>query len=464
MFSKPLSRFLKNPLTINPAYAFTSGSHLKNKLLTELIPKKNAELKELKAKHGTKTLGTYTVNQTLGGMRDMLALLYDGSLLDKFEGITFRGYSIPQAKEKLQKALGGHEPLPEAMLWLLFTGQIPTDEEFADFSDEIKSRSKVNHETELFIKHLPKNMHPMTQLSSAILHLQPDSQFAKAYATGVNKSKYWETTYEDAMNLIAKIPRLAALIYRNVYKEGKLIAPDNNLDWAGGYAHMLGYEDFQVKECIRGYLSIHSDHEGGNVSAHGCHLAGSALSDAYLSYSAGVNGLAGPLHGLANQESLKWLLELEKELGENPSEQAVHDYAMKTIKAGKVIPGYGHAVLRNTDPRYLHQREFAARYIKGDPLVDLCRLVFKVVPPILKDMGKVQNPWPNVDAHSGVLLYHYGITQFEYYTVVFAVSRALGCLSNLVWSRALGLPIERPGSVTMQWIKDHCEGTEAARK
>ena len=108
------------------------------------------------------------------------------------------------------------------------------------------------------------------------------------------------------------------------------------------------------------------------------------------------------------------------------------------MKSGKVIPGYGHAVLRNTDPRYLHQREFASKYIKNDPLVDLCRVVFKVVPPILKSLGKVKNPWPNVDAHSGVLLYHYGLKEFDYYTVIFAVSRALGCMANLVWARALG--------------------------
>jgi citrate synthase len=461
MFSKPLSRFLTNP---SISKAFSTNNNLKNLLATEIIPKKQAELKEIKTKYGNKELGTYTVDQTLGGMRDILAILYDGSLLDKNEGITFKGLSIPQAKEKLQKAQGGHEPLPEAMLWLLFTGEAPTDAQFKEFSEDIKSRSAVSKETETFIKSLPKNMHPMTQLSSAILHLQPESQFAKAYAGGVHKSKYWDSTYEDSINLIAKLPRLAAMIYRNVFKDGKIANADKNLDWAGNYAHMLGYEEFEVKECIRGYLSIHSDHEGGNVSAHTSHLVGSALSDAYLSYSAAVNGLAGPLHGLANQEVLKWLLDLQKELGNNPSEQAVKDFTLKTLKSGKVIPGYGHAVLRNTDPRYLHQREFAARYIKNDPLVDLCRTVYKVVPPVLESLGKVKNPWPNVDAHSGVLLYHYGLTQFEYYTVVFAVSRALGCLSNLVVSRALGLPIERPGSVTLQWIRDHFEGGKAASK
>ena len=151
----------------------------------------------------------------------------------------------------------------------------------------------------------------MTALSQAILYLQSDSQFARLYGEGkIAKAHYWEYIYEDAMDLIAKLPRLAAIIYRNKYKNGQVIDADPNLDWAGNYSHMLGYEQFEMKECLRGYLTIHSDHEGGNVSAHTTHLVGSALADPYLSYSAGVNGLAGPLHGLANQEVLKWLLQL----------------------------------------------------------------------------------------------------------------------------------------------------------
>jgi len=174
------------------------------------------------------------------------------------------------------------------------------------------------------------------------------------------------------MNVIAKIPRLAALIYRNVYKGGKIIAPDSNLDWAGNYAHMLGYDKFEEQECIRGYLSIHTDHEGGNVSAHTTHLVGSALSDPYLSYSAGLNGLAGPLHGLANQETLRFLLDIQKEVGKTPTDQQIQEFVEKTLKSGKVIPGYGHAVLRKTDPRYVHLKAFADKYIKNDDLVNLC--------------------------------------------------------------------------------------------
>ena len=103
------------------------------------------------------------------------------------------------------------------------------------------------------------------------------------------------------MDLLAKLPHICATIYRHKYYGSELIQPNHHLDWAGNFSHMLGYENENMKECIRGYLSIHADHEGGNVSAHTCHLVGSALADPYLSYSAAMNGLAGPLHGLANQ-------------------------------------------------------------------------------------------------------------------------------------------------------------------
>jgi len=454
MFTRGLTRFVAKSTTQAELKAFSSTS-LKQRI-GELIPEKQAELKEVKEKYSKVKIGEITVDQVIGGMRGMPGMLWDASLLHPVDGIKFRGYSIPDLVQNLPKAPNGTEPLPEGLIWLLFTGEVPNAEQFKAISEELKQRSAVPHETEEFIKHLPHHMHPMTQLSAAILHLQSGSKFAKAYRQGVHKSKYWDAVYEDSLDLIAKISRCAALIYRHLYKGGEVIASDPKLDWAGNYAHMMGYDQHEIKECIRGYLTIHSDHEGGNVSAHTSHLVGSALADPYLSYSAALNGLAGPLHGLANQEVLRWLLDLKAELGDNISEQHVRDFTYRTLKSGKVIPGYGHAVLRNTDPRYVHQREFAIRYIKDDALVDLCKTVYKVVPPILQELGKVKNPWPNVDAHSGVLLYHYGITEFDYYTVVFAVSRAIGCMTNLFWARAYSLPIERPGSITVDWIKEKC--------
>jgi citrate synthase len=303
---------------------------------------------------------------------------------------------------------------------------------------------------------LPLDAHPMTQFSSAILSMQTDSVFAKRYSEGINKSEYWSAYYEDAMNLIAKLPRVAAYIYRRTYKNGEHIAPDPALDWGANFAHMLGVSDNpDFLSLMRLYLTIHADHEGGNASAHTTHLVGSTLSDPYYALSGGMNALAGPLHGLANQEVIKWILEMVKELGtEHPTAEQISDYINKTLSAGKVIPGYGHAVLRQPDPRYMAQRTFAKEYISDDPIVNIVWQLFDIVPPILKDLGKVKNPWPNVDAHSGALLMHYGLKDFGYYTVLFGVSRAMGVLAAGVWSRALGMPLERPKSMTSAAVKE----------
>jgi citrate synthase len=180
---------------------------------------------------------------------------------------------------------------------------------------------------------------------------------------------------------------------------------------------------------------------------------GSALSDPYLSFSAGMNGLAGPLHGLANQECLKFLLDLQENLGSKWNEDDIRNYVKDTLAKGKVIPGYGHAVLRKTDPRFMCELEFAEKNIKNDNLVNLVKTCYRVIPNVLEATGKVSNPWPNVDAGSGALLMHYGLNQFDYYTVLFGVSRAFGVMAAQVWSRALGLPIERPNSFTLEDLK-----------
>ena len=116
--------------------------------------------------------------------------------------------------------------------------------------------------------------------------------------------------------------------------------------------------------------------------------------------------------------------------------------------------GYGHAVLRKTDPRYTCQREFALKHLPKDPLFKIVGQLYEIVPDELRALGKVANPWPNVDAHSGVLLQYYGMREMSYYTVLFGVSRALGCLSSLIWDRAFGLPIERPKSMSTEGLKD----------
>ncbi|OMJ07577.1 putative citrate synthase 1, mitochondrial [Smittium culicis] len=460
MFSTGISRFASKSsiasvrsLLLRGKATVAAGS-LKARV-SELIPEKQKELKEIKTKYGSKSLGETTVDMAIGGMRGIKGLLWDTSLLDSEEGIRFRGLSIPELKEKLPTVVEGGEPIPEALLWLLLTGELPTEAQSKSVSEDLNSRASVPDFVMDILDRCPRDLHPMSQLSLAINALQHESIFAKAYDQGINKALYWDPIYEDSMNLIAKLPLIASKIYSNVYRDGKIGSIDNSADYSQNFASLLGFgENKGFVELLRLYLVIHSDHEGGNVSAHTTHLVGSALSDPYLSLAAGLNGLAGPLHGLANQEVLRWILSMNKTLNtENPSHDQILSYCKETLASGRVIPGYGHAVLRKTDPRYTAQREFALKHLKDDPLFATVSNLYDIVPKVLAEQGKVKNPWPNVDAHSGVLLRHYGLTEQGYYTVLFAVSRAFGVLSQLVWDRALGLPIERPKSLTMDSIK-----------
>lgn len=423
--------------------------------------KVSAEVKDLLKEHGNKKIGEVTLSQIYQGMRGMTGLVTETSLLDAKEGIRFRGYTIPELQEKLPKAPGGSEPLPEGLFHLMLLGELPTVEQANHITSVLQRRSHVPTHVFQTIDALPISTHPMTQFVVAIMALQTEGTFAKRYAAGMSKKDYWEATFDDSMDLIARLPRVAAYIYRRKYKFGDHIQPNGLLDWSGNFAHMMGYEGEDFKELMRLYMTIHADHEGGNVSAHATHLVGSALSDPYLSFAAGMNGLAGPLHGLANQEVIKWIFEMREELGvDEPSKSQIEEYVKKTLNEGKVVPGYGHAVLRKTDPRFTAQMEFGKKHLPNDPLVKTVWNIYEAVPPILQSLGKIKNPWPNVDAHSGALLVHFGMVEYEFYTVLFGVSRALGVLASLCWDRALNLPLERPKSVTTDLVKLWLEGKD----
>jgi len=421
----------------------------------------SAEIKDLLKENGNKVIGEVTLAQVYQGMRGITGLVSETSLLDSKEGIRFRGYSIPELQEKLPKAKDGTEPLPEGLFYLMLVGDLPSEEDVSHVTSVWQRRSHVPNHVFATIDALPVSAHPMTMFTVGIMALQTESNFAKEYAKGINKKDYWSVVYDDAMDLIARLPRIAAYIYRRKYKNNQHINPNGLLDWSGNFAHMMGFEDEAFKELMRLYMTIHADHEGGNVSAHTTHLVGSALSDPFLSLAAGMNGLAGPLHGLANQEVIKWIFELRDNLKTDlPTKDQIAAYVKKTLQEGKVVPGYGHAVLRKTDPRFTAQMAFGKKHMPDDPLVQTIWNVYDTVPPILQSLGKIKNPWPNVDAHSGALLVHYGLVEYEFYTVLFGVSRALGVLSSLCWDRALGFPLERPKSVTTELVKKWIKGED----
>eukprot|EP00927_Polykrikos_kofoidii_P055272 TRINITY_DN4954_c0_g1_i1.p1 TRINITY_DN4954_c0_g1~~TRINITY_DN4954_c0_g1_i1.p1 ORF type:complete len:446 (+),score=96.01 TRINITY_DN4954_c0_g1_i1:68-1405(+) len=408
-----------------------------------------------KLKTDTTVIQSITVEQAVNGMRGINGMLTQTSDLDAQDGIKYRGIPLRDVCKILPTAPGAEAPLPEGAFWLLLTGEIPKDDTVAKMTQELHSRATIPADVISTIDNLPTTMHPMTQLSIALLALQPSSKFAAAYAAGTTKkTDYWKDVVEDALTLIAQLPIVAAKIYRRTFRDGKLPASRKDLDWAGNFAHLLGVtEDPKFAEAIRLYLTLHADHEGGNVSAHTAHTVGSALSDPFLAWAAGNCGLAGPLHGLANQECLLWLNNTMKELGgKEPTVELITDFAKKTLASGKVIPGFGHAVLRNTDPRYTLEHEFAMKNLPNDPTFKLANACLQAVPPVLKASGKAKNPWPNVDALSGTILKYYGMTEADFYTVVFSVSRAIGVMSQLVSARLFGLAIERPNSVTVEFL------------
>jgi citrate synthase len=426
---------------------------LKQKLADQL-PAWRERVKKLVKENGTVKAGEVTIGQIYGGMRDVKGLVTDISYVDPNEGIRFRGYTIPELIGKLPKPDGAEMPYVGGLYYLLLTGEIPQKEEALEVENEWKKRSRVPQYVFDVLRAMPGDSHPMTMFSMAVLVLQRESEFAHQYHQGLSKDAYWEPTLEDSLNLTAKLPEIAAFIYRLKYKEGQLITSDPALDWGANFAHMMGVQDQGYRELSRLYFLLHSDHESGNVSAHATHMVGSALSDIYYAASAGMNGLAGPLHGLANQECLGWLLEVYNKYGGVPDKTELRKFAWDTLDSGKVIPGYGHAVLRKTDPRFTAQHEFGMKHFPEDDVFKLAALVYEVVPDVLREQGKAKNPWPNVDAISGALQYHYGVREFDFYTVMFGVSRIMGVSANAVWARALGQPIERPKSLTTAMLED----------
>ncbi|MCX7875569.1 MAG: citrate (Si)-synthase [Melioribacteraceae bacterium] len=434
-------------------------SLLKEKL-QEKIAIERPRTEKLIKEYGNVKVDEVTIGQIIGGMRDIKSLVTDISYLDPYEGIRFRGLTIPEVLEKLPKVPDGEMPYVEGFYYFLLTGDLPTENEVNAIHEEFNNRKQVPDYVFNIIKSMPIDSHPMTMFATAIMSMQKDSIFTKKYHEGVKKNDYWVYYLEDGLNLLAKLPEIAAFIYRLKYRNGDIIAPDPNLDFGGNFAHMMGipkpYDDIS-----RLYFILHSDHESGNVSAHIGHLVASALSDMYYSISAMLNGLAGPLHGLANEEVLRWLHGVYEELGGKiPTEEEMKKFVNDTLDAGKVIPGFGHAVLRKTDPRYMAQREFCLKHLPDDPLFKYVDLLFKVVPDILLARGKAKNPWPNVDAQSGVIQWYYGVKEYDFYTVLFGIGRALGVTANIVWARALGYPIERPKSLTTKMLEDIAFGTK----
>jgi citrate synthase len=426
---------------------------LKEKL-AEKIEIWRPRIKDLLDNYSDVIIDQVRVNQVIGGMRGIKSLITDISYLDPSEGIRYRGYTLKEVFDSLPKPKGAEMPYVEGLVYLFLTGDIPDEEQVADIMDEFRKRRILPRFVYEVIDAFPENSHPMAIFSAAMLTMHRESFFNRKYHAGIPKTDYWEPTFEDALNLLAKLPEIAAYIYTKLYRKGKFISSDPDLDMAGNFARMMGI-DKPYDDVARMHFIIHSDHESGNVSAHTGHLVASSLSDIYLAISATINALAGPLHGLANQEVLRWLQALQERMGNNfPTDDELRQFVWDTLNSGQVIPGFGHAVLRKTDPRYTLQREFSLKHLPNDPIFAYVDKLYKIVPPILKEHGKAKNPWPNVDAQSGVIQWHYGVKEYEFYTVLFGIGRSIGVTANIIWDRALGYPIERPKSITTEMLEN----------
>ena len=427
---------------------------LLKKKLADQIPGLREDIRNLIKTHGGKVISEVTVQQAYGGMRGVKGMVCDTSVVEPDKGLIIRGIPVLELTDKL----------PEEIFWLLLTGELPSAEELKSLQDDLRQRYEVPGYVWDVLRAMPKDSHPMTMLDTGILVLQHESEFARRYSE-MAKTEYWDAALEDALRIIGMIPGIAAGVYRIRYDKGDLIAPDNSLDWAANYVHMLGLEETEdCYDMMRLYLLLHSDHEGGNVSANVGRIVNSALSDPYYSLTAALNGLAGPLHGLANQECLKYVQSIEEKFNGVPSEDELKEYVWATLNSGRVIPGYGHAVLRTTDPRFTALLNFGKRVCPYDNAFRIVEMLFKVVPGILKEHGKAKNPWPNVDAASGSLLYHFGMTRFDFYTVMFGASRILGISAQMIMNRGLFLPIFRPKSVTFDWLKQEISKPSGSKK
>lgn len=422
--------------------------------IAEQLPGWRERVKRLIKDYGSYKVSEVTVKQIYSGIRGVEINVSDISYIDPQKGIRIRDFTIPELLEVLPKAKDSKYPLAGGIFYLLMVDEVPTYEEAMEVEAEWKRRSRVPIYVYDLIRAMPACAHPMTMFSQSILALNCESVFAERYSDGMQKSEYWKATLEDSFNLIAKLPNIAGFIYNLRFKGGRQVKYDPDLDWSANFANMLVPGDKEYQDLMRLFIVLHSDHEGANVSAHTAQLVSSALSDVYYSTSAGMNGLAGPLHGLANQECLRWLLDVRDQFNGLPTKEELTDFSRQWIKSGQVIPGYGHPVLRVTDPRFTAQFEFAQEHLPNDEVFKLAKLVYEVVPGVLKETGKVKSPWPNVDALSGSIQNHYGVSEFDFYTVLFGISRILGLTSQSVWSRALNKPIERPKSLTTRMLEE----------
>lgn len=373
-------------------------------------------------------LFTITKEQLETGLRGFPVGYCTTSHVDPQKGLFYLGRSV--------KELSTWQP--EQVIFLLYHGKEGNKQELEKFSETIKQRSCCSQQVIAAIEALPRQGHPMKLFCIALLLL------------GMHESA--DNYADDCLNMIAKVPHLAAAVINHHAGFGKTPNPRLDLGYMENFCYMLQVPDKREKELVSVmnlFNILHYDHGGGNLSTFVGKAVASGLEDMYGSICAAMCALEGPRHGRANQDCLEFVRGVLTELGEKATAKQVEELIRKRLLEKKLVFGFGHAVLRVEDPRATLQYDFVQKHYPNHPLVKIALLLRTEGPKVLLENPKISDPYPNVDAISGTMLTAAGFAYPEYYTVLFGLSRSVGIAMQIVYERTearngKGTPIVRP--------------------
>ncbi|HJL97029.1 MAG TPA: citrate/2-methylcitrate synthase [Candidatus Poseidoniaceae archaeon] len=359
------------------------------------------------------------------------------SFVTPSEGVHYCGYPITE--------LAKFEP--EDIVYLLFNKELPNAEQSAAIRQDLAARSALPGDVESVLKTLPKSGHPMDWLSVGIHTLGM-----------IDTTNDW---MEDALNLIARMPRLMGLIFRiRDGREQNIPADDPTLSMVDRFVNTLDLHDSdnaKMRQIISTYLVLHMDHGGGNLSTFAGKAIASSKATVYSAMAGAMNALSGPLHGRANQSCLEFVLKVGTS---DPVE--VEAFVRAELAANRPIFGFGHAVLRSEDPRATVQFDLGSKLCPDDENFKIITTLREVAPRVLAENPKISNPNANVDISSGALLHHAGLTDPTYYTTFFGWARVAGIGAQIVDERTVfrdgkGIPIYRPKYIAEAQTLRHIE-------
>ena len=371
-----------------------------------------------------KVLCEVTENHLNTGLRGIPVGTCRTSFVTPTEGVHYCGYPI---KELVDFS-------PEDIIYLLFNKELPTTAQSSAFKADLAARGNVPSGLENVLQTLPKEGHPMDWLSVGIQTLGM-----------LDTTGNWR---EDALNLIARMPRLMGLIFR--YREGRstdIAADDTSKSLVQRFVDTVGVDEqlrAKMERVVSTYLVLHMDHGGGNLSTFTGKSIASGKATVYSAIAGAMNALSGPLHGRANQSCLEFVLKIG-----TSDEAEVEKFVRNELKEGRPVFGFGHAVLSVEDPRATAQFAIGEEICPDDENFKIIRTLRKVAPMVLSENKKIRNPNANVDIASGALLYHVGLTDPTYYTTFFGWARVAGIGAQIVDERTVlrsgkGVPIYRP--------------------